>query len=123
MGKDLHYTIILFIERALSGHNAVAKFEMIDDDDYYIYKISRRRNLSNLIIVLSDAYNFNHYSYLEKPEILKEGGIILVARPEASCFERNETDDKIVVGKLGRVLGALHHEEFWTYEPPKQVED
>lgn len=120
MGKDLHYSIKPFIEKALSSHNAVKSFIKEDTDDFFVYKIKRNFNLSDVIVVLSDDYNFNHYSYLNKPEVLKNGGFILVARPEASCFERNESADKISIGKIARLLGSLHEKNIWQYEPPKK---
>lgn len=62
MGKNLHYSIRPFIEKALNNHNAVEKLEKIEIDDFYAYKILRRRDLSSLIVVLSDDYYFNSES-------------------------------------------------------------
>jgi hypothetical protein len=120
MGKDLHYSIRPFVERALMNHSAVKSIQPFDSDDFYGYKIQRNFGMSDLIVVLSDDYNFNHYSYLNKPALLSQGGFFLVARPEARCFERNEINDKITVGKIGRLLGAINTDDFWTYEPPKK---
>ena len=120
MGKDLHYSIRPFIERALMNHSAVKSIQSLDSNDFFAYKIQRNFGMSDLIVVLSDAYNFNHYSYANKSDLLSQGGFVLVARPEARCFERNEINDKITVGKIGRLLGALNTNEFWTYEPPKK---
>ncbi len=120
MGKDLHYTIRPFIERVLNNHNAIREIEEIELDDYYAYRLKRNFGFSDVIVVLSDDYTFNHYSYLNKPEILNEGGFFLVARPEASCFERSEEMDKIVVCKIRWLLGAINRDDFWTYEPPKE---
>jgi hypothetical protein len=119
MGKDLHYSIRPFIERALMNHSAVKSIESADSDEFYAYKIKRNFGYSDLIIVLSDDYNFNHYSYLNKPSLLNNGGFFLVAKPEGRCIERNELDDEISVGKIGRLMGALHKNDSWTYEPPK----
>jgi hypothetical protein len=123
MGKDLHYSIRPFIERALSNHRAVKEIEELDDEEFYAYLVKRNFGMTDVIIVLSDDYNFNDYSYQNKPSILKEGGFFLVAKPEAHCVERSETDDRIIVGKIGRLLGALNKNEFWTYEPPKKEEE
>jgi hypothetical protein len=123
MGKDLHYSIRPFIERALSNHRAVKDIEELKVDDFYAYRVKRNFAMTDVIIVLSDDYNFNDYSYQNKPSILKDGGFFLVAKPEAHCIERNEPADRIVVGKIGRILGALNKNEFWTYEPPKKEEE
>ena len=53
MGKNLHYSIRPFIEKALNNHFAVEKLEKIEIDDFYAYKITRRRGMSSLIVVLT----------------------------------------------------------------------
>jgi hypothetical protein len=123
MGKNLHYSIIPFIERALMNHFAVGWFELIDNEEYYIYKVYRKRGMSEVIVVLSDDYYFASASLQNKPAILKDGGFFLIARPEASGFEGNEPLEKLGIGKLGKLLGALNREDFWNYEPPKKDEE
>jgi len=120
MGKDLHYTIRPFIEQALNSHFAVEKIEAIEVEDFYAYRITRRRGMSSLIVVLSDDYYFGSASLQSKPNILKDGGFFLIARPEASGFQGNEPLEKLGVGKIGKLLGALNREDFWNYEPPKK---
>lgn len=122
MGKDLHYSIKPFIESALKSHFAVEGFELIDNDEYFIYKVYRRKGMSEVIIVLSDDYYFGSASLQKKPDILKDGGFFLIARPEASGYEGNEPLEKLGVGKIGKLLGALNKEDFWNYEPPKKDE-
>lgn len=120
MGKNLHYTIKPFIENALNNHFAVERFELIDNDEYYIYKIYRRKGMSEVIVVLSDDYYFGSSSLQNKPDILKDGGFFLIARPEASVHEGNEPLEKLGIGKLKKLLGALNREDFWNYEMPKK---
>ena len=117
MGKDLHYSIRPYIESALANHKTVKLFTKIDSDDYYIYNVKRNFNLPDVLVILSDDYNFNHYSFLNRPSILNSGGFILIARPEAKCTERNEPNYKISIGKIRRLLGALHVKNIWEYEP------
>lgn len=123
MGKNLHYSIRPFIERALNSHSAVERFELIDNDDFYIYKIYRKKGMSEVLVVLSDDYYFGNSSLQNKPAILKNGGFFLIARPEASGFEGNEPLGKLGIGKIGKLLGALHRKDFWNYEPPKKEQD
>lgn len=123
MGKDLHYSIRPFIEKALNSHFAVERFELIDNDEYFIYKVYRRNEMSEIIVVLSDDYYFSSASLQNKPAILKDGGFFLIARPEASGFEGNEPLEKLGIGKIGKLLGALNKEDFWNYEPPKKDEE
>ncbi len=119
MGKDLHYTIRPFIEKVLTNHNAVREIEEIELDDFYAYRIKRNFEMSDVIVVLSDDYSFNQYSYLTKPSLLNSGGFFLIAKPEASCVEKSEIADKVVVCRIKWLLGALNSEKYWTYEPPK----
>ncbi|MCP9611949.1 hypothetical protein [Coprobacter tertius] len=121
MGKDLHYSIRPFIENALKGHNKVYSIQPIDLDDFYAYKIIRTFGLSDMIVVLSDDYYFSSSSLHAKPEILKEGGFFLIAKPEANDYFASFPDEKLIVGKLGILLGAINKEEFWKYTiPPKR---
>jgi hypothetical protein len=122
MGKNLHYTIRPFIERALNSHFSVERFELIDNDDFFIYKVYRRNGMSPVFVVLSDDYYFGYASLQNKPAVLKDGGFFLIARPEASGFEGNEPLEKLGIGKIGKLLGALNMEDFWNYEPPKKDE-
>lgn len=122
MGKDLHYSIRPFIERALTNHQAVKAIEQIELDEYFGYRVKRNFGYRDVIVILSDAYNFNYYNYVNKPNILKDGGFLLVARPEATCFEMNDEPNKMSVGRLARLLGALNKDDFWNYDPPKKEE-
>ena len=76
-----------------------------------------------MIVVLSDDYYFGWSALETKPTELKDGGFFLKARPEASGFEGNINEEKIGYGSLGKLMGALNKEEFWTYEPPKKEEE
>lgn len=118
MGKDLHYSIRPFIERALANHRAVNKIENIETDDFYAYRLQRNFGMSTVVVVLSDEYYFGAATLASLPTLLKKGGFYLIARPEASNFEINLEEQKISVGKIGHLLGALNQEEFWKYTAP-----
>ncbi len=120
MGKDLHYSIKPFIESALSKHSAVRKFEELKNQDFYVYRLERIGDLGDVIVVLSDAYNFSYHNFYSKPDVLNEGGIILIAKPEASGIEQNDEENKISICRLSKLMGALHRKDFWTYTPPKK---
>lgn len=120
MGKDLHYSIRPFIENALRNHAAVKSIEPIEMEKFYAYKIIRNRGLSELIVVLSDDYYFGDAALQAKPSILKDGGFFLIARPEASGFQGNIPKEKLGLGKLRKLLGALNKEDFWNYTPPPE---
>lgn len=120
MGKDLHYSIRPFIENALKGHNKVHSIQPTDLDDFYAYKIIRTNGLSDMIVVLSDDYYFSPSSLYSKPEILKKGGFFLIAKPEANNYFASFPDERLIIGKLGVLLGAINQEEFWNYTAPQK---
>ena len=122
MGKDLHYSIRPFIERGLASHQAVKDYESIDTDEFYAYRVKRNFGMSDVIVVLSDDYYLSHMALLTKPKLLENGGFYLIARPEAGGHESNIENEKLGVGKIGKLLGALNIEEFWTYTPPTEEE-
>jgi hypothetical protein len=118
MGKNLHYSILPFLEKSLNSHSLVQSIQRVDDDDFYIYFIQRNGGLRSLYVVLSDDYSFNDYSLITRHRILNNGGFILVARPEAYCRSRSEPEFQLGIGKIGKLLGALNRDDYWNYEPP-----
>lgn len=119
MGKDLHYSIRPFIENALNNHHIVTTIKQIQIEDYYAYEIERK-GMSNIIVVLSDDYFLGENSIQKKPEILKNGGFFLKARPEGGGIEESIPELRLGIGRIGKLLGALNHEDFWNYELPKK---
>ncbi|MBS1530158.1 MAG: hypothetical protein JSU01_07620 [Bacteroidetes bacterium] len=76
--------------------------------------------MDDLYVVLSDDYHFGSYSRISIHPILKNGGFILIARPEAHDYDDNEPINKISIGKIGKLLGAINRKDFWNYvTPPK----
>jgi hypothetical protein len=120
MGKDLHYSIRPFIENALNSHSAVRTLSPINLDDFYAYRIERTLGRSDVILILSDDYYFGNTSLENMPAILKNGGFILLAKPESDGIKTSIPQAKLGIGKLGKLLGALNLEEFWKYEIPEK---
>jgi hypothetical protein len=116
MGKDLHYSILNFLTDRLRGHQKVKSFEIIDDPNFYIYQVDRQVFNDKLFIVLSDQYHFGDYDAITIHPILKNGGFILIARPEANEYNSNDVGNKLGIGKIRKLLGALNKEDFWNYE-------
>jgi hypothetical protein len=126
MGKDLHSSIIYFFKEKLSRHQAVESFEEISTPEYYIFRVTRRGDLSPVTILLSDSYYYGEFDSLSLPQELNNGGMVLIARPEAHFSDETQDNDlinKVITGKIGVILGALTKEEFWKYEKPKKEEN
>ena len=121
MGKDLHYLILEFFKERMRGHNKVSTFGVLSLKEEIIYRIKRVDGLSEVIVHLSDDYAYTLHSYYSKPSQLSNGGFILVAKPEAN-FDPDiiplARSDRIGLGGIGKLLGALNHERYWLYEEP-----
>jgi len=121
MGKDLHPSILSFFKERLNNHQAVESYKDISDDNNYMVRVTRRRGLSELVVLLSDCYHYGEFDYLSKSSELDDGGFVLIAKPEASFSDEtqiNEFEDKVIIGKIGILLGALNKEEYWRYTKP-----
>jgi hypothetical protein len=120
MGKDLHYSILKFVKAAFESHQAIKSFDIVSDPDFHIFHIKRKFNYTDLYVVLSDDYYFGDYDMITRHSILKKGGFILVDKPEANNYNENDAYNKISIGKIGKLLGALNKNDFWNYEPPSK---
>ena len=123
MGKDLHPTIMPFVLSRMEFHQDVMKVEDISTKEHYMFRLTRRKGLRDVIVLVSNCYHFSEFDYLSKPAELNEGGFILIAKPESSFpnnLQHHVKEDKIIIGKIGILLGALRVDEFWTYEKPTE---
>lgn len=123
MGKDLHPTIMPFVISRMEFHQDVISVEDISNSEHYMFRLTRRNGLRDVVVLVSDCYHFSEFDYLSKPAELNDGGFILIAKPESSFpndLQHHVKEDKIIIGKIGILLGALRIDEFWTYEKPRQ---
>lgn len=129
MGRNLHYTIPKYLESSLTKHAKVISWSRIDDrqlDDHYIYDVKRSDGLSDIVIHLSDEYLYSIDDYFQKPNNIKEGSFILVARPEATYDDsivEISIQDCVSIGKFGALMGALYIERHWEYVPKERREE
>ncbi|PSW54898.1 hypothetical protein [Photobacterium leiognathi] len=129
MGRNLHYTIPQYLESALSKHAKVLSWERMDNsqtDEHYIYLIRRSDGLSEVIVHLSDEYEYSLDDYFQKPDSIREGAFILVARPEAvydDSIVEVAQQDQVSIGKFGALMGALYKERHWNYVPKERRDE
>lgn len=119
MGKDLHPSILRFFKSRVELHQDVASIIDISTREYYIFRIIRRAGMSDVVVLLTDCYHFSEFDYYSKPAELNNGGFILIARPEATFSEetqQHKSEGKVIIGKIGILLGALRKDDYWTYE-------
>jgi len=123
MGKDLHHLILEFFHKAVGGHQDVERIEDISNSEYYIFKIIRKRGMREIVVLLSDAYYYGDIDYHMRPPELNNGGMILIAKPESHFStdeQENYESEKILIGKIGILLGALRVNDFWTYQKSRK---
>lgn len=120
MGKDLHYLVVKFFREKMIDHSKIINFVEISDENDILYKIERTEGLNSLVVHLSDAYRYTLQDYYSKPKSLGAGDFILIARPEAG-FDLDiiaiAAKEKIGIGKIGTLLGALNRKNIWQYKP------
>lgn len=80
--------------------------------------------MSDVIVLIADNYYFGEYDYhsIAQKE-LNGGGFILLARPEAQMDSDHVVhykSEKIIIGKLKGLMGALNKDQFWLYTFPKK---
>ncbi|WP_312823186.1 hypothetical protein [Epilithonimonas sp.] len=123
MSKDLHYSILDFFHTAIENHQDVESIEDISNSEHYIFKLKRKNGKRDVTVLLSDAYYYGHIDFYSRPSELTNGGFILVARPESQFANDDQIDyeeEGILIGKIGILMGALRHDEFWKYKRPKK---
>ena len=123
MGKDLHYTILPYLEDMLKNHNMVISFNKIETDENIFYDINRD-NKPNMKIWVSDSYRFNINDYLQRPQ---EIDFIYLAKPESN-YNRDEVvemayNDGINIGKIGALMGILYQKNIKEYIPKERRDD
>jgi hypothetical protein len=119
MKKDLYYTIPEYFLARMDEHSSVLHVEDVSTEEHFLYRI-RRKRYGNLLVWLSDAYSFTDMDYVNRPDVLKEGDYIVIAKPEGGggASEHLVEAAKIGVGKLADLMGALNSRAMWNYIAP-----
>lgn len=124
MSKDLHPSILQFFEERMRSHSNVTSFEDVSTDEFFLYRVHRKRPRDVVLIWLSDAYRFTDMDYYNRPQELGVGDFALIARPEAAGGLADEIieEARIGVGKVGELMGALTRPQIWKYRAPSWEE-
>lgn len=128
MGRNLHYTIPRFLQKALDEHTKVRDWQRIDHpqkDNDFIYRIRRTDGLSDIVLHAADDYRYLLTNYFQKPDEVGQGAFILIARPEGGYADEVvdiAKQDEISIGKFSALMGALYREDHWNYVPKERRE-
>lgn len=114
MGKNLHRSVIAFLEARLKECDKIDSSQYIAKDaEYYIINVIRKFPYVSFALCISDDYRYTITNYYSKPKELHVGDFILLARPEANFSNEIELlelslSEKIYIGKIGRLIKFLN---------------
>ena len=119
MGKDLHPQILTFFKARMKEHVIVIKLEDLSSSDDFIFLVKRKESMPDVVVHLSDAYEYGHFDFTQRPHaVANAGSFILVAKPEATFDPQQVVEarlQRIGLGQIGKLMGALNKREVWTY--------
>ena len=121
MWKDIHVTILPFLENALNEHKKVKGFEKIETENEFLYNIKRIWK-KDIKIWVCDAYSFNEYDYYNKPQNID---FIYIAKPEATySYDLLNVikQDWINIGSFWALMWILWQDNIKDYIPPERRE-
>ena len=109
----------------MSNHSNVADIEDVSSDDEYLFRITRARQRDRILVWISDAYLFTDMDYHNRAPELERGDFILVGKPEGGVQvdEALIEAERIGVGQIGKLMGALNARNMWEYLTPQEREE
>lgn len=112
-----------FFEAKITRHSKVAGCTRLKlpNEDEYVYRIERRDGLPPLQVYVSGAYEYGEGDYHARPSIIHAGDFILVDQFTRSAEShkavvKTARNDRIGIGALTKLYGALNFHDVWTYE-------
>ena len=114
MGKNLHYSIINFIQERLQECNKIVSFNFIPNDNYYIINVNRVFPYETFNIYMCDQYRYTMIDYYNKPNEINKGDFLFLARPEANFSNEIEIlevalSEGIYIGKFKKLLTFINN--------------
>jgi hypothetical protein len=125
LGRNLRPEHLAFFRNRMNEHTCVARWEPLDNEYEYLYRIIRERGLPDVRVHLTDAYQYSRAEYLARPgEVMQRNSFIVLALPHAydatSVLIAEARTDGIGIGKIGKFMGALNSRDVSTYETPEE---
>jgi hypothetical protein len=109
----------------MQDHSNVAEIEDVSSDDEYLFRITRAKQRDRILVWISDAYLFTDIDYHNRTSELERGDFILVGKPEGGVQvdEALIEAERIGVGQIGKLMGALNARNMWEYLTPEEREE
>lgn len=109
----------------MSAHDLVASYEPLDNKDEYVYLITRRRGLPAVRVHLSDAYEYTRAEFLARPsEVTERNSFVVLGLPHAyppgEALIEEARRERVGIGKIGKLMGALNYPDVSVYESPEE---
>jgi hypothetical protein len=109
----------------MNEHSRVARWEPLDNEDEYLYRIIRTGGLSEVRVHLTDAYEYSRAEYLARPAaVMQRNSFIVLALPHAhqagSGLIAEARSDGVGIGHIGKFMGALNSRDVAAYETPEE---
>ena len=111
----------------MAEHDKVATIRPIPSDSEYLYVVVRKGGASDVVVHLTDAYEYGELEYLARPKELRHGGFIIFglphAHPPAKALIERAREDGIGIGFLRKFMGALNVPRVADYRSPEERKD
>ena len=125
MGKSLLPVHIRFFTERMDEHDLVIRWEPIDDEQEYLFRIRRRLSgvEDDIIVHLTDAYRYGLAEFYARPNQLQAGSYVVIGMLQASAaYEVVEkvNEAQIGVGHTKDFMGALNLKNVWEYVSPEE---
>jgi hypothetical protein len=114
---------IKFFQERMEDHNRVEDCTPLQVEGECVFKIERKDGLPTVRVHLSDAYDYGHWEYTSRPNLIGRGDFILIAGFKGRFDESLvgiARKDGIGIGGIGKLMGALNWEKVWLYRSPEE---
>lgn len=112
----------------MNEHDLVVSYPPLDNDDEYVYLITRARGLPAVRVHLSDAYEYTRAEFLARPtEVTERNSFVVLGLPHAyppgEALIEEAQREGVGIGKIGKLMGALNKPDVSAYESPEERQE
>ena len=125
MGRVLRPEHISYFTDRMDDHDKVDNWEIIDDQDDYLFRIKRTvsSSKSDVVVHLTDAYRYGLAEFFARPDQLLAGSFVVLGLPHGDFDDAVVEEAKkkrIGIGHIGKFMGAINYRNIWEYMTPEE---
>ena len=125
MGRVLRPEHISYFTDRMDDHDKVDHWEIIDNQDEYLFRIKRMvaGSRSDVVVHLTDAYRYGLAEFFARPDQLVAYSFVVLGLPHGDFGEdvvEAAKRKRIGVGHIGKFMGALNFRNIWEYMTPEE---